>query len=33
MTVIHDNRPRGLSVEEAQQAVDEFLAEYNGTFP
>lgn len=33
MTVIHDNRPRGLSVEEAQQAVDEFLAEYNGNIP
>ncbi|RBG59351.1 toxin, partial [Xanthomonas oryzae pv. oryzae] len=33
MTVIHDNRPHGLSVEEAQQAVDEFLAEYNGNIP
>ncbi|APO88782.1 zeta toxin family protein [Xanthomonas euvesicatoria pv. euvesicatoria] len=33
MTVIHDDRPRGLSVEEAQKAVDEFLAEYNGNIP
>lgn len=33
MTVIPDNRPHGLSVEEAQQAVDAFLAEYNGHIP